>query len=144
MGVPQSSILGPFLFLIYINDLPSELKTNAKPFADDTPLFTAVKGIKESANALNNDLSFISKWAFNPDPSKPAIKVLFSRKKKLQTHPTLSPNNIPVKRVSYQKHSILLNEKLNFKQHVDNGIMEINKGISVIKKQRYIVCHKNH
>ena len=83
-GVPQGSILGPLLYLIYINDLPKELISNAKLFADDTSLFTK----SESANILNNDLSEISKWAynwkmlFNPDPSKPAQEVLFSRKEK--------------------------------------------------------------
>ena len=56
------SILGPHLFLIYINDLPNKLKSNAKYFADDTPLFTIVKDENESVNVLNNDLYLISKW----------------------------------------------------------------------------------
>ena len=86
-GVPQDSILGPLLFLIYINDLPNELKSNVKLFADDTSLFTIVKDINESASILNNDLLLISKWAFNwkmlfnPDPTKPAQEVIFSKKK---------------------------------------------------------------
>ena len=149
-GVPQGSILGPLLFLIYINDLPNELKSNAKLFADDTSLFTIVKDKYESANVLNNDLSLISRWAhngkmlFNPDPNKPPQEVIFSRKKQSQNHPSISLNNIQVERASYQKHlGIILDEKLNFKQHVDNAILKVNKGISVIKKLRYSLPRKS-
>ena len=104
-GVPQDSILGPLLFLIYINDLPNELKSNVKLFADDTSLFTIVKDINESASILNNDLLLISKWAFNwkmlfnTDPTKPAEEVIFSKKKKTQTYPIISLKNTQVEKV---------------------------------------------
>ena len=133
-GVPQGSILGPLLFLIYINDLPSELKSNAKPFADDASLFTIVKDENESANVLNNDLLLISKWAFNwkmlfnPDPNKPAQEVLFSKKKTAESHPTISLNNIQVQRSSYQKHlGLILDKKLNFNQHIDSVFQKLVK-----------------
>ena len=51
-GVPQGSIVGPLLFLVYINNLPNELKSSVKLFVDDTSLFTIVKDENESANTL--------------------------------------------------------------------------------------------
>ena len=126
-GSPQGSILGPLLFLIYINDLPNKLKSNAKLFADGTFLFIIVKDENESANVLNNDLSLISEWAFNwkmlfnPDPTKPAQEVLFSRKKKTLNHPTLRLSNIQVERVSSQKYlGLILDESLT-----SNNILKV-------------------
>ena len=89
-GSPQGSILGPLLFLIYINDLPNELQSNAKLFADDTSLFAVANDKNVCANILNNDLLAISKWAFNwkmlfnPDPKKPAQKYYFQEKNKFK------------------------------------------------------------
>ena len=85
-GVPQGSIMGPLLFLIDINDLPEVLITNAELFADDTSLLWVVRDIAASTKELNNDLRNISKCAyqwkmiFNPDLTKQAQEVIFSRK----------------------------------------------------------------
>ena len=75
---------------------------------------------------------------FNPNPGKLAQEVLFSRKMKIQIHPTINLNNIQVERTSHHKHlDILLDEKLNFKQHIKTTILKINKGMSLIKELRH-------
>ena len=90
-GVPQSSVLGPLLFLIYINDLKGI--SNIKLFADETMLFSIVKDPTISASDLNHDFNIIFQWAhqwkmdFNPDPTKQATEVLFSCKKYSPNHP---------------------------------------------------------
>ena len=82
-GVPQGSVLGPLLFLIYINDLEINIKSKIKFFADDTMLFSIVKNPLNTAVELNHDLDLISKWAFqwkmsfNPEATKQAVEVLF-------------------------------------------------------------------
>ena len=58
---PQGSLLGPVLFLIYINDLSDGLQCNPKLFADDTSLFATVHNINKAKNYLNNDLTKITK-----------------------------------------------------------------------------------
>ena len=96
-GVPQGSVLGPLLFLIYINDLVDNVSSEAKLFADDTSLFTVVYDVDIAADQLNRDLKVISNWAhqwkmqFNPDKNKQAVQVIFSQKKnQLLIHPCFS------------------------------------------------------
>ena len=121
-GVPQGSVLGPLLFLIYINDLPDGLQSEAKLFADDTSLFSVVSNINNSHEELNRDLILIiNNWAFqwkmsfNPDSNKQAAEVIFSHKRNPPLHPVISFNNSPVVSVAFQKHlGLILDRKLNF------------------------------
>ena len=55
-GLAQGSVLGPLLFLVYINDLPKDLLANAKLFVDDAYLFSIAPEINNSAIYLNDDL----------------------------------------------------------------------------------------
>ena len=86
-GVLQGSILGPHLFLIYVNDLPNGLESECKFFADDASLFFVAHEANTSASDVNKDLKIISDWyfqrkmSFNPDPSKQAKGIVFSWKK---------------------------------------------------------------
>ena len=81
--MPQGLILGPLLFLIYINNPSEDLTANVKLFADDTSLFSIVCNTNTSTTNLSNDLNKIKNWAFqwkmnfNPDPSIQAQEVIF-------------------------------------------------------------------
>ena len=120
-GVPQGSILGPLLFLIYINDLPDGLKSLAKLFADDISLFFKVYNSIVSARQLSNDLQKITMWAHKWEVS-------------------LTFNVISVAQSSHQKHlSLYLDEKLNFSHHIKEITSKLNKGIDIIRKLRSIL-----
>ena len=117
------------------------MSSTVKLFANDTSIFSVVDDVNVSVMQLNNDFLKISKWAyqwkmsFNPDVSKQAQEVIFSRKRHKLAHPPVIFNNVPVKRCSIQKHlGIHLGEKLNFNHHVKEKITKANKGIGVIKK----------
>ena len=129
-GVPQGSVLGPRLFLIYVNDLPDGITSVCKIFADDTSLFTKVLDINESTNKLNTDLKKITTWAhqwkmqFNPDPNKQANEVIFSRKATNNlSYPPVRFNNNDIVKYPDQKHlGIVLDSKLNFDSHINQNI----------------------
>ena len=148
-GVHQESILGPLFFLIHINDLSSELCYSPNLFADDTSLFSVVKNVNETAKKLNKDFENVSKWthqwkmSFNPDPTKMAKEVLFSRKKSKVTHHNLTFIGKVIHSSFFQKHlSLVLDSKLNFDLHLKEKISIVNNGISLLRKLRYSIYRR--
>ena len=126
-GFPQGSVLGPLLFLIYINDLPDGINLLYKVFAGDTPLFSKVYDIHNSANKLNDDLEKLSYrgyqfvMQFNPDPNKQTNEVIFPRKTSSNNflHTPIKFNKIDISECPHQKHlGIVLDSKLNFNAQI--------------------------
>ena len=134
------------MFLIYISDLSEGLSTNATLFANNTSLFSVIHDSQASANVLNKDLELIHNWAFqwkinfNPDPTKQAQEVIFSRKTKKLPHPPLVFNNTNVTQSIYQKHlGIILDSKLTFENHINMVTTKINKTIGLLRKLKNLL-----
>ena len=103
-------------------------------------LFSLVKDPDISALDLNHDLDIIRKWAeqwkleFNPDPTKQAVEVLFSCKKRNPYHPQLTFNGSVVAKVNEQKHlGLLLDSGLSFDKHLNGKIIKAKKNLGLIK-----------
>ena len=127
--------------MIYITALTEGLTTNPKLFADNTSLFSVVQDNQASANDLNKDLEIINNWAFqqkikfNPDPTKQAHEVIFSRKTKEIYHPPLVFNNTNVSQSSSQKHlGVILDSKLIFDEHLKMISLKISKTLGLLRK----------
>ena len=129
------------LFLVFINDLPEGLRSNIKIFADDTSLFSKIQNTFLSSNILNSDLRLIADWAdqwkmsFNPDPSKQAIEVIFSKKTINTQHSSLTFSNDFVCSKDSHKHlGMILDKKLTFNHHLKEKVSKANKGIGLITR----------
>ena len=139
-GVPQGSILGPLLFLIFINDLPENLLCNPKLFADDVSLNAFMFDKDNCLINLTSDLKALEQWStkwkmlFNPEASKPAEKVIFSNRPSTLYADIKYADNI-VKSVDNHKHlGMILDSRLDFSSHINEKISKANQGVGVIKR----------
>ena len=140
-GVPQGSVLGPLLFLIYINNLEVNVKSKINFFEDDTMLFSVVRKPSVSALELNHHLQLINncayqwKMSFNPEPNKQPVEVLFPTKNKSHIHPPILFNGIEVTRVDEHKHLRLIPDpRLSFIKHIITKSKIVRRNISILKQ----------
>ena len=133
-------MLGPLLFLAYINDLADNLITDVRLFAVDTSLFHVATDADISADVLNYELKAIENWAFqwkmsfNPDPTKQAEQVIFSSKSIRAVHPPICFNNSAVATVLHHKHiGLVLDESITFAEHIKEVVIKASRGIGIIR-----------
>ncbi|KAI8499803.1 hypothetical protein Bbelb_228540 [Branchiostoma belcheri] len=123
-GVPQGSILGPTLFILYINDLPSRCTTcEANLFADDTSLTVAHRSINTVVDSLNTDLATVSEWLqhWKLEANRDKCKVMFLTTRPLpQRIPPVILAGTTLQIVHSHKHlGVTLTSKLTWSAHVE-------------------------
>ena len=149
--MPQRSILGPLLFLLYVNDLPQASRLlDPIMFADDTNLLYSRKDIHLLFNTVNNELWNISHWFNNNKPSLSADKNKFTSFHKVRQKddiplvlPTLKINNNLIKRVDHIKFlRVLIDENLTWKNQINLIENKISKSLGILYLAKFL-CNCN-
>ena len=142
-GIPQGSVLGPILFVIYINDLPKRVQSDAYLFADDTKIFKTI--YKESdCEMLQDDLDYLQGWSdtwllkFHPDKCKVmqiGNKNREEFKYKLTQNTEQGPKEFPLQYTEDEKDiGVTIDPKLTFEKHMNDKVNKANSVMGVIRR----------
>ena len=146
-GVPQGSVLGPLLFLIYIHDIVENINACIRLFADDTSLYLIVENPIEAAEKLNSDLAKVHAWAskwlvtFNPSKTE---SLIFSRKLNKPYHPPVYMSEQPITEVSSHKHlGLVFQQDCTWHEHIDNIKCKAWFRINIMRKLKFTLDRKS-
>ena len=139
-GVPQGSVLGPRLFLVYINDIAKHLLSLTRLFADDSSIFYAAAHIADIAGIINHDLQLLTSWArqwlvtFNPLKTEAVLFTL----KKLDLFPQLLFDYIPISFVDSHNHlGVILSSTGQWHSHIETLSSRQLKILGITRKLKH-------
>ena len=147
-GVPQGSILGPQLFLLYINDLSISINCDLSLYADDSALIFSDKDPNSIASHLSTQLDNCKEWMTENRLSLHVGKtesILFgsSRKLRMAGDFQVACEGVPVKRVSCVKYlGVMLDENLSGKPHAENLIKKCGSRVSFLYRKAPLLSTK--
>ena len=148
-GVPQGSVLGPVLFLLFINDIVDDLESKAMLFADDTSLSKIFdrNTIVNLVTTINNDLRLIEKWAkswlvnFNPDKTQIMV---FSLKREQLIIPDFFFFGKRLVVVDSHTHlGVTFQSKLKWDNHVESLLIKAQKRLNIMRRIKFTVPRKS-
>ena len=133
-GIPQGSVLGPIMFIVYINDLPNAVNSYVKIFADDTKLFRVISN-NEDRQSLQSDLEALhnwsQKWQLKFNESKCKIMHYGSH----NPNYSYSINNIALEPSATEKDlGVTFDDGLKFSKHVSSITAKANSRLAIIKR----------
>ena len=143
-GVPQGSILGPLLFLLYINDMHRAVKHSIiHHFADDTNLLYSNKNLKQLRKRINEDLKLIFNWLcanrLSLNVGKTEFIIFKPKRKSLKERITLKLNGVTLYESPKIKYlGLIMDDRLTWKFHIFELRKKLNKSVGMIYKMRNV------